>query len=538
MQVRDERKRAGRLGALPLLLALLLQTSGTRAAVKDADELRFAIARYQVQGNSLLASKDIERLLQPFSGAERGFSDIEAARERLQQAYQNAGYTSVVVTLPEQTMQDGVVVFAVLEPRLGTINVTGAASGAGSYDRMNILNSLPALSVGQVANMQRVNAQLALANENPGKTTEVTLRKGAQANTIDANVHVQETKAWRAFLTLDNSGNAQTGDFRLGVGYQYANVANRDQVFTAQYQTAPGHLDSVSAYGVGYHLPLYAFGDSIDVFAGYANVDAGTVADLFTVSGKGSVFGVRYNQFLSERNGYKRQLIYGLDYRAYRNDIRFVGVPIGNNVTVHPLSLAYAGRYRTPKAECSFAVTALQNIAGGSHGNNADFELVRVGANAAYRILRSTADCRRSLVADWQIRFKSAGQYAPRPLVPGEQFGLGGLHSVRGFDERQFAGDSGVQASAELYSPELGRFLPYGDANLRGLIFYDFGNLHLNDPQPGDVAHTTIASWGGGLRLGITRRLSFELDYARVLRAGTSDLSGEHRVQGSLTLVF
>ncbi len=536
MALRDKKKIGRNLLVLSLMFAGASQTipSVHAATAGDTDELRFPIKTYRVSGNSLLKADVIDRLLQPYTGNARSFSDIEAAREALQHAYQVAGYSAVAVTLPEQTMQGGIVNFTVVEAHLAAISI----ANNHHYDRANVLNSLPALAMGQVPNMHRVDEELALANDNPGKATAVVLRKGVEPNTINASVQVQDSKPWRTFLTLDNSGNAQTGNFRLGIGYQYANVANRDQVLTLQYLTSPGHISSVSAYGAGYHIPLYTLGDSLDLFAGYASINAGTVAQLFSVSGKGSIFGLRYNQHLSDSAGYKQQLIYGIDYRAYRNDIRFSGTPIGANVTVHPLSLTYSGRYRATQSECSFAFTALQNIAGGAHGNSADFALARTDASAGYRLSRLTADCRHAFAAAWQIRFKSSGQYTSQPLVPGEQFGLGGLHSVRGFDERQFAGDKGMQGSLELYSPDFSRAVSLNNASLRGLIFYDAGVVSLVDAQVGDIAHTNISSAGFGLRVGVAKRLSLELDYAHILRAGNSSLSDHNRVQGSLTLVF
>jgi hemolysin activation/secretion protein len=38
--------------------------------------------------------------------------------------------------------------------------------------------------------------------------------------------------------------------------------------------------------------------------------------------------------------------------------------------------------------------------------------------------------------------------------VPGELFGVGGAQSVRGYEERELAGDSGLQASFEFTTPE------------------------------------------------------------------------------------
>ena len=508
--------------------------TGALAADTDADALRFPITRYRVEGNSLLKPTAIARLLRHYIGAQRTFADIETARESLQQAYRTAGYSTVEVTLPAQEMQDGLVIFKVVAARLAAVNV----EGSHYYDQTNIRNSLPALVPGEVPNMRDIDTQLALANDNPGKLTTVKLRTGELPNTIDASVQVNSSKPWRTFLTLDNSGNAQTGKYRLGLGMQYANVANRDQVLTLQYLTSPDHLNSVSAFGAGYHIPLYRLGDSIDLFAGYANINAGTVAQLFSVSGKGSIFGGRYNQHLSDTGSYKHKLVYGLDYRAYHNDIRFIGTPIGADVTVHPLSLFYNGRYLSAQNECSFNLGGIQNIGGGANGNDSDFALTRAGARANYRALRADADCRHALPAQWQIHFSASAQTTTQPLVPGEQFGIGGQRSVRGFDERQFAGDKGAQGSVELYSPDIGAHLPLTNAALRGLVFYDTGAVRLNDAQPGDIARTAISSTGFGLRLSVNKRVSLALDFAHILRDGGSGLANHNRVQGNLTLVY
>lgn len=527
----NNNKRLARL--LAALLGWLACLPGA-ALADDADTLRFPIVRYRVEGNTLLQPTVVARVLRHYIGEQRSFADIEVAREALQQAYRAAGYSTVEVSLPAQTMEDGLVIFKVVAARLAAVNV----EGSHDYDQTNVRNSLPALVPGTVPNMHDVNAQLALANDNPGKLTTVKLRSGALPNTIDASVQVNSSKPWRTFLTLDNSGNAQTGKYRLGVGLQYANVANRDQVLTLQYLTSPDHLNSVSAFGAGYHIPLYRLGDSIDLFAGYANIDAGTVAQLFTVSGKGSIFGARYNQHLQTLGSYRQTLVYGLDYRAYQNDIRFVGTPIGADVTVHPLSLFYNGRYRSAQSECSFNIGGIQNIVGGSNGNDRDFALARNGAHANYRALRSDLDCRHALPAQWQIRLRASAQTSRQNLVPGEQFGIGGQRSVRGFDERQFAGDKGVQGSVELYGPDLGAHLPLTNAALRGLVFYDGGMVRLNDAQPGDIARADIASAGVGVRLSVNKRVSVALDFAHILRGGGSGLTDHNRVQGNLTLVY
>ena len=103
-----------------------------------------------------------------------------------------------------------------------------------------------------------------------------------------------------------------------------------------QYTTTLEEPSRVGVYGVGYHIPLYALGDSMDFFASYSDVNAGTVtAGIFdlAVSGKGSMYGARYNQNLPTVGNYESKLMYGLDLKEYKNSMQLLGVELGNDIT-------------------------------------------------------------------------------------------------------------------------------------------------------------------------------------------------------------
>jgi hemolysin activation/secretion protein len=103
--------------------------------------------------------------------------------------------------------------------------------------------------------------------------------------------------------------------------------------------------------------------------------------------------------------------------------------------------------------------------------------------------------------------------------VPGEQFGGGGAGSVRGFGERDVAGDSGIGANLELYTPNL-----CGDGNwqCRLLAFHDRAHVRRNHALAGELVRTSIASAGLGLRVMLSSQANLQLDYGRVLQAGAT----------------
>src|SRR5206468_3979668 len=87
----------------------------------------------------------------------------------------------------------------------------------------------------------------------------------------------------------------------------------------------------------------------------------------------------------------------------------------------------------------------------------------------------------RQLAAGWQARALLNAQFTGDALIPGEQFGLGGPDSVRGYVLREVVNDRGFSGQLELYTPELSAKLHLSDAyKVRLLAFYDFGTVQRN----------------------------------------------------------
>lgn len=518
---------------MTLRLARLLTGTVLAAAVSAAwgagqgaeTPVRFEISRFEVAGNTLLPAAEVDAAVAPFAGKARDFGDVQRALEALEAAYHKHGYKVVTVQLPEQELNGGVVRLNVVQPKIGRIKV----SGNTVFDDANVRRSMPTLVPGTTPNLDQVSANLKLANENPARKINLKLQSGAADDEVDASLEVSDEKAWKALFNLDNSGTEATGKTHAGVVLQHANLWGRDHLGSFQYTTTVEKPSQVSVYGLGYHIPLYAQGDSVDLFASYSNVDSGSVsAGLFNlaVSGKGATYGARYNQTLARRGRFEPRLVYGLDVKAYKNNVLFAGRDFGNDVTVHPLSIGYLGSMPLAAGEASFGLTAVHNIAGGSRGKSADFQAVRAGAKAGFTLLRFAGAYTQMVATDWQLRLLVNGQLTGDALVPGEQFGAGGAASVRGFDERALSTDAGAFGNAELYSPNLcgARW------QCRALAFYDAAYGSRNKVLPGELDSTSIASAGLGLRLALGSSLQLQLDAAHAVKTGATAGTDKNKI--------
>ncbi len=501
---------------VPLRLA---QADALATDVPAQDSLKFEIRSYRIDGNTLLQPAAIERVLAPFVGRHKDFGDVQRALEVLQDLYPQSGFAGVQVTLPEQELDRGDVTLRVVEPRIRQVLVEGNEH----FSAENARRSVPALAAGQSPRTHEISASMRVANENPAKQSAVLLRPGGKDGEVDAVIRVADVPPLRYSINFDNTGNEETGRFRTGFAVQHANLFDRDHVLTAQYITSPQDTNDVEVYGIGYRIPFYEIGDSIDLIAGYSTVDSGTVQNLFDVSGQGAVYALRYNYNLRKLGDIEHRFVFGADYRAYQNLV----TPIGGNfnfvpdITVHPLSVTYGALLRQEAREFSLYLSILQNIPGGNDGTDETFKASRVDARAAYRMWRMGAVVNGSFLKDWQFRVRLDTQYTRDALIAAEQFGLGGAESVRGFNERYTSNDKGYRSNWEIYTPELGSVFGLDKAKFHLLTFYDTGHVVRNSPQPGELESVSLDSAGFGMRLNYGTNLTFKADFAQVLHDGT-----------------
>jgi hemolysin activation/secretion protein len=134
------------------------------------------------------------------------------------------------------------------------------------------------------------------------------------------------------------------------------------------------------------------------------------------------------------------------------------------------------------------------------------------------------------------VRAVLMAQYTRDALVPGEQFGAGGMLSVRGFESREIAGDKGVSGNLELYTPALCASIP--GVACRALVFGDAGRIMRNDALPGEFEQSSIGSVGAGLRAQVGRHVTAQLDVAHVLDAGPVSDKGSNRVNFRVSLTY
>ncbi|MBI5790116.1 MAG: ShlB/FhaC/HecB family hemolysin secretion/activation protein [Rhodocyclales bacterium] len=504
-------------GLLSAILAFAVQAQAPASkplppALLEA--IRFTIAEIRIEGNTLMPVESLLESVKPFLGSSSRLDDLNGARRAIVQAYQDQGYELLSVDYDGPRSKAGIHYFVVHEVRLGKVRVTGNRAIAEAEVR----RQFPGLREGDTPRLYQVARELFLFNDNPGRNANLEYSAGGPGIT-DVEIKVTEQPQLRTAATYNNTGSLATGVSRLGLYAAHANFLGRSHQVTGTLTTSD-RPDRVMQAGFGYVVPIAELGDSIVFSASYSDVDSGRVADLFNISGKGATVGLHYQRSLARTLTSRHMLDIGYDERRFRDVVDFFGTNLGVSVTDKLVSLGYRYNNAFKGGAVAFGATVQQNIPGGKHNDDATYAAARAGADARWQSWQFDATWQREFGAGWMTEVRLAGQYANEPLIAAEQFGLGGAQAVRGFGERDGAGDRGARANLEVHGPR------FGDSQ-RLLGFFDFGRSQRLNAQPGERAGEGVSSIGVGWRGQFRHGPQVSADYAYVLNGTARDPKGD-----------
>ena len=116
-------------------------------------------------------------------------------------------------------------------------------------------------------------------------------------------------------------------------------------------------------------------------------------------------------------------------------------------------------------------------------------------------------------------------------MIPGEQYGIGGVRSVRGYEEREVYGECGYKVNLELLTPLMA-------FNTRALVFADTGQVTRETPHPADGGKDSLSGAGIGLRWFWKRYVYASIDVAQALQDGVTTAKRDIRAHYQLFLRF
>jgi hemolysin activation/secretion protein len=504
------------VAAVATLCALLGASAAWAQAAspmaKPAAQASFAIRGFNIKGDNPLSQNETSKVLAPFLRADANIDVLQKATAALEAALRDAGFGLHRVALPPQEVGD-MVVLEVVKFTISKIVIEGNER----YSAANVRASLPELKEGGSPNFSRLAVQTAIANENPSKHVTVSLKESEKPDSIDATVQVKETKPWNFSLALSNTGAKSSGRDRTTLSGSHQNLWDMDHQLTAAYTTSLEKLNDVKQLGLSYRMPMYSYNSVVGL--NFTMSDVLGNFSTFTSTGQGRTIGGNYTYYLSPEGGKRSFITLAYDNKLFKAAV-INGSAIGVDRRSTPVSLGYTQRNESNAAVWSYNTDFSFNTGSGS-GNTLQAyqeEDSRI-TTRSFKILHAGANYSAELGQKWLWGLRAHLQFSPNALISGEQFGLGGVGSLRGATDRVLLGDRGLSTSLEVTSPE---WMP----GLRITSFVDAGWLNNNDANGSTkLSSDKLASVGLGLRYAAQSGFLVSADYGRIISGSALPLA-------------
>jgi len=515
--------------SLITMICLLIALFVSPCFGQEEEAGTFAITGYRISGNTLMEEVELAKITSPFIGPAMTTGQIELARNALEKAYHKLGYPAVLVNIPEQTVEDGIVQLQVVESRIRRVRITG-----NRYHTMeSIRDDLPSLAPGSILYLPDLQEELNRLNRSRDLKIAPVLQPGKYPGTIDVELKVQDRLPLHGSLELSNRASHNTSSLRLNAMIRYENLWQRDHSASLQYQTAPEKPNEVQVFAGSYILPSPWSPDDLLVFYGVTSDSDTAFGQGFQVTGQGNILGVRYVCSLPSYESYAHNITMGLDYKDFDEQLGFENGedPVYTPITYVPLSFAYTGSLPDSSGLTQFSA-GLNMAFRGLVTDSREFEVKRYNARGNYLFATLGVERHQQLPADFGLYLKVDGQLASQPLIANEQYTAGGMLSVRGYMESEEAGDNAFHFMAELSAPDLADLIdqPWESVRAVPYIFYDYASLALRSPLPGQNAGIDLSGTGAGLRGRFTDQISYDLCWAVALAATDQTDSGADQV--------
>lgn len=469
-------------------------------------EARFWVKEFRFRDNTIFSDEQLQAVVAPFTRRWLTPNELLEARAAVTRYYVERGYVTSAARVPPQDFQPkgAVIAIQVNEGQIEDIIVSGEPRLQG------YVHSRLRAAVGPVYNQERLQEALRFLQKDPLiRSLSVQNLTGTQVDQTILAAQVQGNRPYRAEIFLNNARSPAVGSFERGIEFQHLNLLGLGDRLLLRYRNTAGS----NIFEGSYRVPVNPRKGTIEF--SYSNLGSKIIEEPFNaidIITSSQTYNLTYRQPLIRRatDDSIQEFSVGATASWIENESSLLGIPF-------PISLGADEQGQTKLAVLRFFQDWTQQDSQQVIAARSQFSaglgipgstINESSPDGRFFSWRGQAAWLRNLPFNLSLLTLADLQFADRPLVPLEQFSLGGAGSVRGYRRDLLLSNNGVAASVELGIPVLSR--SFGQFSLHP--FFDVGTAW-NGNDPRSLRTPTLASLGLGLQYRFGDTVSARLDW-------------------------
>ena len=478
---------------------------------------KFLVKKITFSGNKICKTEELEKISSIIVGKESTIDEVIEITNKITEMYKKRGYlTSLAYILP-QKIENGNLEIAILEGKVGNIKIQGNRWVKTTYIKNNILKNND-FDKQKIFNVNNLKQSLGEINKNEYLKGQVTLQKGVEPETTDIILQIKDRFPIGLSTSWDNGGRDLIGTQKAGITLTNYNLTGFGDTIYANTSLASGSL----GLSTGYSLPVGDKGTELRLGYSLSKIHLGGSYKQYDIHGSSYNFSPTIFQPVYRGRSLNISSDLSFDMRQSKTTLK------GYNLNKYALRVLRVGLNADKddahgrwisRAEFSTGLPIL-----GATNEKED------GANGSAKFFKINTNLTRVQALPFKTTgiFKASAQFTPDGLLSPEQMQIGGMYTVRGYDEGSLLGDYGYTASLELRTPI--SFLPnnlivpfmpaaskFKNIALRDRIqlaaFYDQGFVKTVHPLSAENSPNFLQSVGVGLRCYLTKYVMANVDF-------------------------
>ena len=437
----------------------------------------FFVKRITITKNSLFRTDVLSSLIADGNEKLLTLVQLNELADRITAYYQNHGYPLARADIPAQNIENGVVIFEILEPRYGQIILNNS-----SLVRDSLLRStLQTLKSNDVIEQIHLDHVLLMLSDLPSVKVSAKLMAGVVRGTSDLQVDVTPTAPILLSLTADTNGNPNTGQSQVGSNLSIRNPFHIGDKFDISVISSGNgfkytQLDyELSVGGSGLHSGLGVSNLECSIGASLAAAKAHCFAEDSSLWIRGSLI-------RSIQTNVSWQLKY--DQLILKDHVDSGQTSVRTDRQISMITGNMNGNVKDAVGQSS-VLNWRTGLSSGSIGfDDADAQVHDAATTQTlgqFSKWNTSFNIQKSLNEKSDLNANLYFQLASKNLDASQKISIGGPHAVRAYDSDIPSGDSGYLASIE-YKYQLGSLLA---VNYFGVAFVDFAGITVNErPWP------------------------------------------------------
>lgn len=461
---------------------------------------------FQVVGSTVFTAKKLKKVLAEFTNKNLSFNELLAAEAKIAKLYEDKGYINSGAVIPAQEIADGMVTIQVIEGSIEDIEVRVI----NGQLNQNYVRSRLAKASGKPLNIDRLQEALQLLQLDPSiENINAELSVGSRRERWILSVRVTAAPALKPQIFADNARNPSVGSFQWGTRLNYHLLGLGDSIGFNYSNT-----DGSNEFQGSYSLPVNPSDGTISFR--YRTIDSDIIEPPFDdldLESNSRTYELTYRQPIVRRatTNFTEELALGLTASRQESDTTLLGekFPLSPGADDDGATRISALRFfqEWSKRDRDQVIAARSQFSLGVGAFDATIN--EVLPDSRFFVWRGQVQYLRQLARDTTLLLRSDVQLSTTSLLSLEQFGLGGIQSVRGYRQDALLADNGLFASAEVRLPIL-RWRQV-DGLLSFTPFVDFGTVGNKDRENPD--DNTLVSVGFGLLWQMGDRLRARVDW-------------------------